>query len=150
MDINLVQNTSKKPRDVIEFVSKYPTTRFDTIKTFSENFYCFIDRLYDNNFIALFEESKNIKGLCCWYFLSDEDSRVINKCRWILPFNIVDGNVLYVALCILSKNCNIWRFNGLFKNLNYYEKANEVLWFGRTWYRKGLRNENSELRACFS
>lgn len=138
--LQLIKDTTLQPEDIIDFVDSIKSENLESINYHRKNFENFIKRCCDINYIMVFHDDKKITGVCAWCCLSCEDSLNLNKAKWEFPEDIVSGNVLYVALCAIAKDCKmtIWQVKDLFEKLGYREKVDQVLWYYKYWYRKDM------------
>lgn len=134
-----VKDTNFTVDDIAKFILTEP--EFYTALYWQDNFLNYIKRLYKKDLILVFTDGV-IKGIFCWFLINKEDEDKINKKRWTLPENIIDGDMLYVGVCILNMGCNISQIRKYFENLEYRKKFKEVTWFRKGMFRRRLNNEN--------
>ena len=136
----LVQDTKFTANDITEFVRSFPGDSFESVNQYPVPFGRFIQRAYNANFILVAYNEEKITGLCVWCRLSKEESYKVDKVRWEFPHDIQNGEVLYVAVCIITNDCTmgLWQMRKLFNVFGYRDKVKQILWFNDKWYRKDL------------
>ena len=144
-----IRDTDFIVEDVYRFILNTPAETFESCVLWKNNFVRYLRRLYDENFIFVYHEGNEIKGLCGWFLTDDDNKDYINKIRWTLPEDITSGDVLYVGFCILTENCEMLKIKEKFKEIGIRDKIKEAIWFRKKWVRLGI-NENRILRVCSS
>lgn len=143
MKCELVRETKFSSEDIANFVLDCPSSVFDTARQWHVNFRFLIDRLFDKNLILVFSRGAEITGVCGYCFVNEKDKSGINKIRWTLPENITNQDMLYVVVCVLKNDCNIWEIRKELKRVCVNRNTKEALWFADSkWYRRSIINEN--------
>ena len=100
---------------------------FKTRYKWHDNFEKHFEKLISVKQIVTFRQDKQLIGLCSWMLVDKEQEIEINKTTWAMPDNVVDGNIIYIDICILRKPANIFKIKE-FLDKKYRSRVNEVFW----------------------
>lgn len=115
--------------EIDRFIENYDVHRvFSTRHRWRENFESHFKKLIDVKQIVTFREDGNLIGLCSWALVDKQRKQQINKTTWDLPDNVVEGDIIYIDVCLLKSPASIYKIKK-FLERKLKPSAKEVYWF---------------------
>lgn len=115
--------------EIDDFMEKYDTHGvFKTRHGWKDNFILHFNKIIATNQILTLRDGDKLVGLCSWAIVDEQRKKDINKTTWALPDNIVDGNILYIDVCLIKSPASIYKFKR-FLDRKVRPNVNEIFWF---------------------
>ena len=100
---------------------------FATRHRWRANFVKYFQKMIAVKQIVTFRRDGELVGLCSWLMVDDDRKLQINKTTWRIPDNVVEGNIIYVGVCILSEGASIFKVKK-FLERRVKPMADQVVW----------------------